>query len=46
MKGDEERCLTAGMDGSVSKPIHVEQLLATIDGVLSYAGSPKRDHRP
>jgi CheY-like chemotaxis protein len=35
MKGDEERCLTAGMDGYVSKPIHVEQLLATIDGVLS-----------
>ena len=35
MKGDEERCLAAGMDGYVSKPIQVEQLFATIDSVLS-----------
>jgi CheY-like chemotaxis protein len=35
MKGDEERCLAGGMDGYVSKPIQVEQLLATIDSVLS-----------
>ncbi len=35
MKGDEERCLAAGMDGYVSKPIHVEQLFATIDSVLA-----------
>ena len=34
MKGDEERCLAAGMDGYVSKPIQVEQLFATIDRVL------------
>jgi two-component system, sensor histidine kinase and response regulator len=34
MKGDEERCLAAGMDGYVSKPFQVEQLLATIDRVL------------
>ena len=30
MKGDEERCLAAGMDGYVSKPIQVEEVLATI----------------
>jgi PAS domain S-box-containing protein len=35
MKGDEERCLAAGMDGYVSKPIQVERLVATIDSVLS-----------
>ena len=35
MKGDEERCLAAGMDGYVSKPIQVEQLFATIDRVLA-----------
>jgi CheY-like chemotaxis protein len=34
MKGDEERCLAAGMDGYTSKPIEVEQLFATIDRVL------------
>jgi CheY-like chemotaxis protein len=35
MKGDEERCLAAGMDGYVSKPIQIEQLFATIERVLS-----------
>ena len=34
MKGDEERCLAAGMDGYLSKPIQVEQLFATIDRVV------------
>ena len=34
MKGDEERCLAAGMDGYVSKPIHVEELFAAIEQVL------------
>ena len=35
MKGDEERCLAAGMDGYASKPIEVEELFATIDRVLA-----------
>jgi two-component system, sensor histidine kinase and response regulator len=35
MKGDEERCIAAGMDRYVSKPIEVERLFATIDSVLS-----------
>jgi two-component system, sensor histidine kinase and response regulator len=34
MKGDEERCLAAGMDAYVSKPIHVEEVFAAIDRVL------------
>jgi CheY-like chemotaxis protein len=34
MKGDEQRCLAAGMDGYVAKPIRVEQLFATIARVL------------
>jgi two-component system, sensor histidine kinase and response regulator len=34
IKGDEERCLAAGMDGYTSKPIHVDVLLAMIDRVL------------
>jgi CheY-like chemotaxis protein len=34
MKGDRERCMEAGMDGYVSKPIKSEELLNTIHRVL------------
>jgi signal transduction histidine kinase/CheY-like chemotaxis protein len=37
MQGDEERCLAAGMDGYVAKPIQTKQLFAIIDSVTSYA---------
>lgn len=33
MKGDEARCLAAGMDGYVSKPIKMEELFSVIEGV-------------
>ena len=35
MKGDRERCLAAGMDGYVSKPIAAEELLERIDNLLA-----------
>ncbi|MGH9350642.1 MAG: ATP-binding protein [Terriglobia bacterium] len=34
MSGDRERCLEAGMDGYVSKPVRVEELFNVIEGVL------------
>jgi PAS domain S-box-containing protein len=34
MKGDEEECLAAGMDGYVSKPIKVQELSETIDAIV------------
>jgi CheY-like chemotaxis protein len=35
MTGDRERCLEAGMDGYVSKPLRPDQLLATVDGLVA-----------
>lgn len=35
LKGDRERCLAAGMDNYVAKPIHAEQLLETIDAIFA-----------
>ena len=34
MKGDQERCLAAGMDAYVAKPVTAEELYATIDRLL------------
>jgi CheY-like chemotaxis protein/HPt (histidine-containing phosphotransfer) domain-containing protein len=33
MKGDRERCLDAGMDGYVSKPVSVDELLRVIESL-------------
>ncbi len=35
LKGDCERCLGAGMDNYVAKPIRAEELFATIDAIFS-----------
>jgi CheY-like chemotaxis protein len=37
MKGDQERCLAAGMDGYVSKPISPRTLFDELDRVVPAA---------
>jgi CheY-like chemotaxis protein len=34
MRGDRERCMAAGMDGYISKPINRKELFRVIEGVL------------
>jgi two-component system, sensor histidine kinase and response regulator len=40
MKGDRERCLEAGMDGYVSKPVQSKSLFETIESLTSPSVSP------
>lgn len=40
MKGDRERCLESGMDGYVTKPIRVAELVKTINQVTSNESTP------
>ena len=42
MTSDRELCLQAGMDGYVSKPIRLEELLAAIDGIGGAPSAPAR----
>ena len=39
MQGDRERCLDAGMDGYLSKPIDVDELVATVERMAT-PGTP------
>src|SRR5262249_60771301 len=39
MQGDRERCLAAGMDGYVTKPLHLTELFEVIASVTAPAAS-------
>jgi signal transduction histidine kinase/CheY-like chemotaxis protein/HPt (histidine-containing phosphotransfer) domain-containing protein len=42
MKGDRERCLEAGMDGYVSKPVEAQRLYAEIERIISASAITER----
>ena len=46
MKGDRERCLEAGMDGYVTKPINTEELQSAICKVMHLPGSQPDKTKP
>jgi CheY-like chemotaxis protein len=37
LKGDQERCLEAGLDGYIAKPIRTKELFAAIEAVLEHS---------
>ena len=41
MNGDRERCLAAGMDAYVSKPLRADELFAAIDGLFVGQNNPR-----
>ena len=44
MKGEEERCITIGMDAYLAKPVSIEQLRVTLERWLSVnGGTPEQE---
>jgi CheY-like chemotaxis protein len=44
MKGDRERCLAAGMDAYVSKPLHIKRLMAAIAALCATLPTQQGSH--
>lgn len=45
LKGDRERCMESGMDEYISKPINADELLNTIDRVMSKIRKSKKKNQ-
>jgi CheY-like chemotaxis protein len=45
MQSDRDRCLAAGMDGYLSKPIDVDELIATVEALSEGAAPVERNER-
>jgi PAS domain S-box-containing protein len=45
IKGDKERCLAAGMDGYISKPVEFSKIQQVLDAVRAQPPIPVWDHR-
>lgn len=43
LKGDEDRCLAAGMDAYVSKPVNSLELIAAVEGIAGQLHDPREE---
>jgi two-component system, sensor histidine kinase and response regulator len=43
MRGDRERCLEAGMDGYLVKPIQADELIVALEGFAQLGGEPRAE---
>ncbi len=46
MKGDQEQCLKAGMDGYLSKPVHADHLYQAIEAITLHRTGPAAQASP
>jgi two-component system sensor histidine kinase/response regulator len=46
LRGDRERCLAAGMDAYIAKPIHPSELFDTLDGLVTTPTGARGDNPP